>query len=232
MKNNIHHIPFLIIAIYIISCSKSTTKTTDSKPFVCGDTIIDINGNTYHTVSIGSQCWMKENLKTSKYNDGTTIPNVTDNTQWTSLKTGAYCYNNNNPANNTIYGKLYNWYAVNTNKLAPAGWHVATESEWLILANYLGGDSIAGDKMKDTILCTTYSGIINTNNSGLSALPAGSRSFGIFGSSAGVNGGFWSSTEWNIYESWTCFLTYFESDAFLVPFDKDMGLSVRCVKDE
>ena len=111
----------------------SSYQITTSPP-----NVTDINGNVYHTVMIGNQVWMVENLKTTKYKDGTAIPNVTDNNAWSALSTPAYCWYNNDAATyKSTYGALYNWYAVNTGKLAPAGWHVATDAEWTKLAeNY------------------------------------------------------------------------------------------------
>ena len=117
-------------ALLIISCSKTTTTTS----FVCGvSTVKDIDGNIYNTVSIGTQCWTKENLKTTKYKDGTAIPTGLNDAEWANTTTGAYAIYDNNAANNTTYGKLYNWYAVNTGNLAPAGWHVPTDAEWTTL---------------------------------------------------------------------------------------------------
>ena len=112
-----------------------------------GSNITDAEGNSYKTVYIGTQQWMGENLKTSKYSDGTTIPNITDNT-WQNNTTGAWAYYNNDAANNAKYGKLYNWYAVspttNGNKnICPTGWHVPTDAEWTVLTDYLGGESVA-----------------------------------------------------------------------------------------
>ena len=117
-------------------------------------TVTDIDGNIYNTVTIGSQVWMVENLRVSKYRDGTSIPNVTDNTQWTNLTTGAYCYYDNNSSFNNIYGKLYNWYAVNNSKnIAPLGWHIPSDAEWITLYNYLGGQLVAGGALKSINLC-------------------------------------------------------------------------------
>ena len=116
------------------------------------NTVTDIDGNAYHTVAIGTQVWMVENLKTTRYNDGTAIPLVTDSAVWGNLtSTPGYCwYNNDMSMYKNLYGALYNWYAVSTEKLAPEGWHVPTNSEWGVLINYLGGDTSAGGAMKET----------------------------------------------------------------------------------
>jgi uncharacterized protein (TIGR02145 family) len=118
---------------------------------------IDIDGNYYTTVKIGTQVWIAENLRTTKYSNGTPIPYIEDNKTWSGLtlgvvKTGAYCwYNNDSAKYKNIYGALYNWYAIiDSNGLCPDDWHVPTDGEWAILENYLGGNSVAGGKMKET----------------------------------------------------------------------------------
>ena len=116
-----------------------------------GSTVTDIDGNVYHTVTIGTQVWMKENLKTSRYNDGTPIPIETDGPTWGRATAGRRCwYENDSARYNSAYGELYNWYAVNAGKLAPEGWHVPTSAEWQTLLTYLGGAGVAGGKMKAT----------------------------------------------------------------------------------
>ena len=139
------------------------------------ESVKDIDGNVYNTVIIGTQVWMKENLKTMKYNDGTRIPNVTDGKQWGKLTTGAYCWlYNDATTQKSPLGALYNWYAVETGKLCPTGWHVASDEEWTTLHNYLGGYQLAGGKLKETD--TTYWIGPNTgatNESGFTALAIG-----------------------------------------------------------
>ncbi|MBL0286085.1 MAG: fibrobacter succinogenes major paralogous domain-containing protein [Bacteroidetes bacterium] len=147
-----------------------TSNTTS----LCG-TVTDIDGNVYNTVTIGAQCWMMENLKTTKYNDGTAIPNVTSNTEWGALNTGAWCYYSNDANNNNTYGKLYNWYSVNTGRLAPNGWHVPTDIEWLELRDYLGGSQQAGGKMKSISILWSPPNVGADNSSGFTALPSGFR---------------------------------------------------------
>ena len=147
-------------------------------------TVVDIDGNVYHTVTIGTQVWMVENLKTTKYNDGTAIPLVTDSAAWDELTTPGYCwYNNDSATYKNPYGALYNWYAVSTGKLAPTGWHVPTDSEWAVLTTYVGntyygGLDSAGGALKSTD--KTYWLSPNTgatNSSGFSALPGGFRDY-------------------------------------------------------
>ncbi len=204
---------------------KPITTQTDNKY----STVTDIDGNVYKTVKIGNQIWMAENLKTTRYNDGTPIPNVTDNNEWSNLTKGAYCYYDNDYSNNAIYGKLYNWYAVNTDKLAPKGWHVPSYKEWQQLINYLGGESIAGGKMKST----SYWESPNkgaTNSSGFSGLPAGGRSSDGTFFYIGYNGYFWSSTEGQ-GNSWLFYLNFNYSYLYTYTQTKGSGLSVRCVKN-
>ena len=140
-------------------------------------TVTDIDGNIYNSVTIGNQVWMAENLKTTKYQNGEAIPNVTDDTEWSNLVTGAYSDYNNDPSNSDTYGRLYNWYAVDDSRnICPSGWHVPNYSEWTTLENYLGGYLVAGGKLKET--GTTHWSSPNTgatNETGFTALPAGGR---------------------------------------------------------
>ncbi len=206
---------------------KPITTQTENKY----STVTDIDGNIYKTVKIGNQIWMAENLKTTLYNDGTLIPNVTNSEEWSKLTTGAYCYYDNNYSNNAIYGKLYNWYAVETSKLAPKGWHVPTDAEWETLITYLGGEDIAGGKMKSTNYWKSPN-VGASNSSGFNGLPAGCRSRynGTF-DDIGDFGNFWSSTENNTLYAGSRFLHYIISSARSYPTYKGEGFSVRCVRD-
>lgn len=204
-------------------------KTSDNQQDFKDAIVTDIDGNIYKTVKIGNQIWMAENLKTTRYNDGTPIPNVTDNNEWSNLTTGAYCYYDNDYSNNTIYGKLYNWYAVETGKLAPKGWHVPTDAEWTTLTTYLGGESLAGGKMK-SMQFWKWPNTGANNFSGFTGLPAGTRhSDGTF-NGVGYGAIIWSSTKSSMYGAWNRFLHYHDS---MVRFsnDKEYGYSVRCIKD-
>jgi len=193
----------------------------------------DIDGNVYHPVTIGAQVWMVENLKTTRYNDGSTIPLVTDSATWSSLTTPGYCwYNNSYSTYGSTYGALYNWYAVNTGKLAPSGWHVPTDAEWTTLTTYLGDTSVAGGALKST--GTAYWLSPNTgatNSSGFSALPGHFRS--IQGSFApiGVSGYWWSSTAFNATFSWDRYINYDNVDVYRFSNNNTNGFSVRCVRD-
>lgn len=198
-------------------------------------TVTDIDGNIYKTVKIGNQWWMAENLKVTHYRNGDPIDHVTDDTEWTNLSTGAWCVYDNQYSNKDIYGLLYNWYAVSDSRnIAPDGWLIPTHEDWKELVDYLGGDDIAGGKMKEA----GYTNWIRpntgaTNESGFSSLPAGNRSFstGSF-CCMGENAYFWSSTESNVSEGWSRLLHYGSSGIGQSVEDKTWGYSVRCVKDE
>ena len=205
------------------------------KTLAAATTITDKDGNTYNTVNIGSQTWMAENLRTTKYRTGEGISIEKDPTAWSTATYSAYCDYNNDPANATKYGKLYNWNAVNdARKIAPVGWHVATSDEWTILISYLGGENAAGAKLKEMGIShwnTPNAGA--TNESGFTALPGGSRdSFGTFGS-IGNNGYWWSATEHNSLTTnadiW--YLNNNDNTAQSGYKLKASGYSVRCVKD-
>jgi uncharacterized protein (TIGR02145 family) len=217
------------------SCGNSSCKniTVTVSTFTCGTSTITYNGVTYNTVQIGSQCWLKENLKTTHYNDGTSIPNVTDNAIWETTTSGAYCCYDNNPSNCNTYGALYNWYAVNTDKLCPNGWHVPSDAEWTTLVNYLGGASVAGGALKEA--GTSHWSSPNTsatNSSGFSALPGGVR--GISGGSfsrLGNYGYWWSSTELDGSYAWYRYLYYNNASVGRDRNHKSYGFSVRCLRD-
>ena len=114
-----------------MAVKKETVNNNNTTP---ASTVTDIDGNVYHFETIGTQVWMVENLKTTKYRDGTSIPNVTINSAWSSLTTGAYCDYSNTSSNSDVYGRMYNWYAINdTHHICPAGWHIPTDAEWTTL---------------------------------------------------------------------------------------------------
>lgn len=195
--------------------------------------VTDIDGNTYHTVIVGKQVWMVENLKVTRYRNGDSIPKVTIKAKWVIQKEGAYCNYNNNDRNTNVYGRLYNWFAINDSRsIAPEGWHVPTDEEFNILINYLGGDSIAGNKMKETGTAHWLTPNTGANNkSGFSALPGGYRN--------GVEGNFyllrnncmlWSATE-NDTTAWIRITSNKDAGAFRNYADKPSGFSVRCIKD-
>jgi uncharacterized protein (TIGR02145 family) len=195
--------------------------------------VSDIDGNTYKTVTIGTQTWMAENLRVARYKDGTAIPLVTDTIAWANLTTPGFCwYNNDETTYKATYGALYNWYAVSTGKLCPAGWHVPTDDEWTTLRIYLGDDSFAGGKLKET--GTAHWASPNTgatNETGFTALPGGFRYLtGIFDRIGGW-GFWWTATENNDVWAHYCFLIYDTSSLVGPHYVKVEGFSVRCLRD-
>ena len=195
-------------------------------------TVKDADGNIYASTTIGKQVWLVENLKTTKYNDGTPIPLVTKDNAWQELKTGAYCWLNNDIKNKDISGALYNWYTVTTKKLCPKGWHVPSNDEWIELTIFLGDKESAGAKLKETGT-THWKSLLNqgTNEFDFTAVPSGLRLtsglFPEFGSGRSV---WWSSTG-TTTDAWNRGLS-FDSDR-LFKGDENLrnGFSVRCLKD-
>lgn len=202
-------------------------------PFTTTGTATDIEGNVYRTVIIGTQVWMAENLKITKYRNGDPIPNVTEVSGWEYLTTGAYCNYNNNSSYVTTYGRYYNWYAVSDSRnIAPIGWHVPTDDEWTTLTNYLGGANAAGGKLKET--GTTHWSTPNTgatNETGFTALPGSycttNGSFYLIGQI----GYFWSSTKYNAGSAWGRLMNYDSPSIHTNYYNNKVGLSIRCIKD-
>ena len=196
-------------------------------------TVTDIDGNVYQTVTIGTQVWMAENLKVTLYRNGDAILNVTDSAGWIGLTTGAYCNYNNDIDNVATYGKLYNWYAASDiRNIAPAGWHVPNDIEWQTLVNYLGGDAIAGWKMKES--GTVHWSPPNTGATdeyGFTALPGGYRGwYGIF-ADLGNYATYWTSTVISSTYAWYRSVSYDNPEVSHYDSKKHYGFSLRCVKD-
>jgi uncharacterized protein (TIGR02145 family) len=200
----------------------------EDKVSFTGEKVTDIDGNVYYAVPIGNQVWMGEDLKVTKYNDGTPIPNITDMSAWQYSTSGACCWYNNQKE----WGTLYNWNAINSGILSPAGWHVATDADWATLIDYLGGENIAGGKMKEAGSIHWPSPNTGaTNESRFAALPGGfRRGDGTF-SSFGGGVYWWSSTEFDAANSWTRYIYWDKSVIYSGHYDKLDGHSVRCVKD-
>ncbi len=203
--------------------------------FTNAQTVTDIDGNVYHTVTIGNQVWMKENLKVTHYRNGDPIPNVTSGSAWSNLSTGAYCNYSNNPNQAITYGRLYNWYAATDRRqLAPEGWHVATDAEWTTLTDFAGGLGVAGGKLKERGSLHWLSPNTGaTNTYGFTALPGGLiERDGTFWSIQFI-ASWWCSTEANASEGWARGIF---SDAIYVDrggyYSKKIGFSIRCVKNE
>jgi len=207
----------------------ASCKDDDAKP----ETMADIDGNVYATVTIGTQVWMAENLKVTKYRNGDPVSNVTGETQWSSLKTGAYCSYNNDASNIKTYGQLYNWYAVaDTRNLAPEGWHIPTDEEWTILVDFLGGSGEAGTKLKESGTIHWNSPNFGaTNDTKYTALPGGYRGFNGGFTGLGAYGNFWSVTEFVSTATWWRGMSYSFGGVGRDVAYKESGYSIRCIKD-
>jgi len=219
--------------------------------------VVDIVGNVYHTVTLGTQTWMVENLKTTKYNDGTVIPVVTSASAWELLTTPAYCWYFNNSDNKNTYGALYNWFTIYTGKLAPTGWHVPTDAEWTTLEIYLQNNGYNWDGSMDTdndrttnnniakslasatnwTSSSTEGGVGNTDNSsyrnksGFAGFPGGSRNYNGSFNDIGSYGLWWSSSEGDPSYAWYRSLSYNFGNVNRFKYFKQCGFSVRCVRD-
>jgi len=231
---------FIFVATTVIlltaGCSNNDTSTTE--PFVdhTGETgtVTDIDGNVYATIGIGSQIWMAENLKVTCYRNGDEIPNLTDNTLWSYTIEGAYCSYNNDPNLAAVFGMLYNWYAViDSRNIAPAGWHVPTEAEWDKLIEWLGGEDVAGGKLKAATLWNAPNAGA-TDSSGFHALPGGMK-LGSYFINLNSQGIFRTKSAWSLAgQVWPVNYTLYSDSTNVLPYslnDKTMGISVRCVKD-
>ncbi|MBN2788937.1 MAG: fibrobacter succinogenes major paralogous domain-containing protein [Candidatus Delongbacteria bacterium] len=238
MKNIINITIVSIIILLLVNCTNEDI-TVEPDPFVdhTGEvgSVTDIDGNVYATIGIGSQIWMAENLKVTHYRNGDPVPNLTDNTEWSNTTDGAYCYYNNDPNLAEVYGLLYNWYAVKDNRnIAPEGWHVPTEEEWDILINWLGGEEIAGSKLKESGNAHWISNSDADNESGFTGLPGGMK-LGIYYINLYNQGVFRTSSYWNIGGqywpvNYSLHCDSINCDTYTLPY-KEMGVSVRCVKD-
>lgn len=195
-------------------------------------TVTDADGNIYPITTIGKQVWMADNLKTTKYNDGKPIPLVADEKKWEALKTPGFCWLNNDISNKDIYGGLYNWYAANTKKLCPKGWHVPTDTEWGTMITFLGDENTAGDKLKETGTDhwkSTYN--TATNDFDFTALPGGMRyETGIFPLFAHSYAVWWSATGSGT-DAWNRGLYFNSSRTYKGHEPMKIGFSVRCIKD-
>lgn len=222
----------IAVSVLFYSCSKANDDPETEDPAI----VTDVDGNVYHTVKIHNQIWMVENLRVTHFNDGTSIPNISDNAAWISETSGAYCWYNNDSsaAISNSSGALYNWYAVNSGKLCPKGWHVPDFNEWNTLISY-SGDAIAGGELKES--GTSHWSPPNTaatNTTGFTGVPGGFRH--------SVSGGFkdknligcmWGATE-NPNETscaWTWNLSYNSEMVTTFSSPKVVGASVRCIKN-
>ena len=222
MKNDCSTLLFMLpVILLLLSCSKSDSKTP-TQP-----------STAVETVTIGTQVWMLKNLDVSNYRNGDPIPQIAVPEVWINLTTGAWDNYQNHAPNDSKYGKLYNWYAVNDPRgLAPVGFHIPSDNEWNTLVTYLGGEAVAGVKLKTATewqTCATCT--VGTNSSGFTALPGGCRPSDGICTSIGGYANWWSSTEANATEAWTRPLSYDREDASRYNYVKHSGYYVRCIKD-
>jgi uncharacterized protein (TIGR02145 family) len=216
-----------------VSFRTNDTNTIFFNPALTYETITDIEGNKYRTIQIGSQTWMAENLKSVRYTDNSIIPLVSEDKAWEAMYSPGYCwYNNDSSTYKFQYGALYNWYAVNTDKLCPSGWHIPTTSEWKTLVDFLGGPDKAFGKLKERgSLHWMTSDFDATNASGFTALPSGYRFFdGPFDNIRNADC-WWLANEYNVLEA---FYTGIHIESVTIgsfPVNKTWGFSVRCIMD-
>ena len=215
----------LVVIISITACDKNSDPVSP---------LTDIDGNEYDTVSIITQFWMQQNLKTSHYRNGDPIPEITSPSVWASLTSGGWCwYNNDSVKYAAVYGKLYNWYAIGDPRgLAPEGWHVPSYEEWISLSMSLGGDVVAGGELKEKGTkhwTTPNTGA--TNSSRFTGLPGGYRNFNGTFNVIGNYGYWWSSTEYNTSNAWNLYLNYGNGNSNRGGNNKQNGFSVRCLRD-
>jgi len=212
----------------LIGCTKTSDDTT-APPAGDPATVTDVDGNVYKTVRIGTQLWITENLRTTRYNDSTAISTGLSNGDWGSASMGAYSVYDGDANNNATYGKLYNWHAVMTGKLAPKGWHVPSESEWQTMIEYLGGSSVAGGKLKSTSSLWMAPNTGATNSSGFSGLPSGYRgSTGAY-SLITKSAYFWAATQRNTTQGEYFLLDNDFASSNANGATKTFGYAVRCI---
>lgn len=237
---------YIIILVFVSISLTNCKKNEESKEPVSNDTVTDIDGNVYKTVTIGTQVWMAENLRTSKYRNGAPIPYVVNDADWSKLQTGAQCNYNNDETIVNKYGKLYNWHAVNDSRnIAPVGWHIPTNNEWTTLEFYVAGQigtsgSVAKalasktDWNTSSVVNSVGNNLVENDTTGFTAFPSGFRvksgTFNYFGKYAG----WWSSTEFEYIKDsvWNRSLNFEYSILWKnIYYFKETGFSVRCIKD-
>ncbi len=250
---------YLLLSLFLVAITQGQTTQDTLYVWKAGNLVIkqsikpvDIDSITFKrpvvnlpNVTICTQVWATKNLDVTTYSDGTIIPQVTDPTAWANLTTGAWCYYNNDAGNNATYGKLYNRYAAAgiydaaslanptlRKKLAPTGWHVSTDAEWTTLTTCLGGESVAGGKMKETGTAHWISPNTDaTNSSGFTGLPGGYRNYDGTFANIRYDGFWWSSSELDTANAWSRNLYYYGGTVYRYLKAKTAGFSVRCLRD-
>ena len=219
---NLSVLIFLFASIsFISSCKKDEVNITD------------VNGNIYHSVTLGSQVWMVENLKATRYNDGTDLDNITNQASWASAYASSYCwYDNDMKTYKEPFGALYNLKAVKSNKLCPAGWHIPTEAEWTTLTTFLGGEVVAGNELKEAGLTNWLSPNDGaTNSSAFTALPGGCRNTEGSFYGQGMYGYWWSYDQDGADNANVISLNYNDGIVLVHNANTGFGASVRCLKN-
>lgn len=214
------------------------TRSFETLKSVVYGLVKDIDSNIYHVVKVGTQYWLRENLRVTHYRNGDDIPNVPGDTPWKTLTTGAYCIYDNQVPNDTTFGNLYNWHALSDSRgLCPADWHVPSDAEWTTMGDFLGGNSVAGGKLKSTGTIEGGTGLWYapntdaTNSRGFTGLPGGYRiNYGTFYSLSNV-GYFWSSTDTASVNAWNFVLDANNGNLKRIYNLKTNGFSIRCCRD-
>jgi len=235
--------------VIIPGLSEANGFTTGTTLHSCGATdmhnpdliygsMTDQEGNVYKTIVIGTQEWMAENLSTSVYRNGDVIATGLSTSQWTTTVQGAWAYFQNDASKNCPFGKLYNWYAcVDARELCPTGWHVPTDADWTVLSDYLGGEAIAGGKMKTLGMSDSATGLWSapnsgaTNSSGFSGIPGGYRLLQGPYSNLEFIGYYWSSSDFVTLSAYYRYIIYDDVDLTRATGAKGNGFSVRCLRD-
>jgi uncharacterized protein (TIGR02145 family) len=224
-----------VLMLLTIACTKENSSAQSSGIDDNSSTQQDITGSdNIASVTLGTQVWMGRNLNVRHYRNGDKIPQVKDPAKWATLTTGAWCWYNNDSATGAVYGKLYNWYAINDPRgLAPEGWHIPSDSEWLAVATFLSENPHnAGGKMKESGPTHWLDPNVGaTNSSGLKALPGGYRS--ELGQFYYINflGYWWSSTQHGTKRAYCRRLVCYGGFIDRMSYENEKGFSVRCVKD-
>lgn len=233
MKKTLMLLFTALVIIGISSCKKDKDDDDDdddNTPVVL-DPITDIDGNSYKIVKIGSQTWMAENLKTTRYSNGDSIPITEDNLQWKQGVNGVSCYYENNIANRDTFGMLYNYHAMKDARNAcPTGWRVPTTNDWVALIEYLGGNAVAGQKLKATTGWDGETGI-GANIGGFTAYPAGLRNQNGGFNYKGRYAYFWTSTELDADNAWVYNIDRGVAEIYVYDEVKLYGHSCRCIKN-
>ena len=238
MKNITCQIKTILVLICLSSLPSKGGNHEDS-------VVVDIEGNKYHTIAIGTQIWMKENLRTTKYNNGTPIFCVESNNEWTSLSSAAYCWYNNDSSYQAIYGAIYNGFTLEEGNVCPTGWHVPTDNDWKILEIELGMSPSEADKpgwrgniggkfagAANLWLGGYFEGDTVFNTTAFNGVPAGNRigESGSFGN-MGSNAYWWCNTDEGKDKLWVRNIFYASNHFIKNSYSKNYGFSIRCIKD-